>query len=258
MFKREKKVNKWFHLFISYLLMGLLLVGVCGWIVVVDSLPNVKERYVSGYNGIHNESLNSINEVKTFSRVVLAPKERVLEKSIKDENDSANDMFKGIIKRDSVPYIKVWDKIGYISCKSVNLHKVPIIYGWSQDICDNSEICMANYNNLKFSEGKISIICGHNYKALFELHNADVGDDVIIETTYGANYHYRIVKSCKVLLQETPNVAFHGFTDMKGNWVVTAQEDSNDLVIFTCFDMNDNDYRWFVRAEYVEGTTIEK
>ena len=64
------------------------------------------------------------------------------------------------------------------------------------------------------------------------------------------------VKSCKVLLQE--DWLFRGFTDMEGNWVVKAWEESDDLVIFTCFDMNDTDYRWFIRAEYVEGTTIKE
>lgn len=37
---------------------------------------------------------------------------------------------------------------------------------------------------------------------------------------------------------------------------VRAWENTNDLILFTCFDMNDNDYRWFVRAEFVEGTSI--
>lgn len=114
---------------------------------------------------------------------------------------------------------------------------------------------MANFMDSRFSENLISIICGHNYKALLNLKNAELNDDVIIETVYGANFHYRINRSCKVLLQETSD-SYLGFTDMNGEWVVRAWENTNDLILFTCFDMNDNDYRWFVRAEFVEGTSI--
>ena len=191
----------------------------------------------------------------TYDHAVKTEAVKKAELATQDKPDrDVDDRFSGIKSVYDIPYFSPWQTIAYVTCDAVGINHVPITYGWSQDICDSVDICMANFTGARFGENLISIICGHNYKVLSTLHNAKVGDDIIIETVYGANFHYRITKSCKALLQE--GESFYGFTDMDGNWIMRAWEETKDLTVFTCFDMNDDDYRWVVRAEFVEGTDI--
>ena len=158
--------------------------------------------------------------------------------------------FESKVSRDSIPYYSNWDTIAYLSMPSIGLDRVPITYGWSQTICDNVDICMCPWSGMKFGEEYLPVICGHNYKIFSELHNLEVGDDVLIETEYGANFRYKVSQSCKSLLIEPHD--FEGLKDMDGEWVAHTYEKTNDVLVFTCYDMNQNDYRWGVRLKCVE------
>lgn len=154
----------------------------------------------------------------------------------------------------SVPYYKDWETIGYITCDSADLNKVPINYGWAQEMCDSQEIVMDACGQFVFGQGTSTFICGHNYKALRNLKNAKVGDRVLIETTYGGNYLYEIEYSGKgVVVQD--DKWFYGITDYyTGNYVLQRCEKGNYLGIVTCFDNNRNTIRWFVKARLIKGT----
>ena len=162
--------------------------------------------------------------------------------------------FETEVDRDDIPYVSWWDTIAYFSCPSIGLERVPITYGWTQDICDSVDICMCSWNNMKFGQKYLPVICGHNYKVFSELHNAEIGDDVLIETTYGMNFRYKVSESCKSLLIEPYD--FEGLKDMDGEWVAHTFEETDDVLVFTCYDMSSSDYRWGVRLECVEHNPI--
>ena len=163
------------------------------------------------------------------------------------------------ILRASVSDYSEWDTIGYFSCPAVGLYDIPIIYGFSQSVCDNSDICMDSWavdkNNHLFGDALITRICGHNYKALSALSTVTTGMDIYVTTVYGGNYHYRVCMS-KVLTQSQDSEHFYGYYDETGEFVIRPWESNTDLVVFTCYDMGVNDYRWVVRANLIKGTTF--
>lgn len=164
--------------------------------------------------------------------------------------------FSNTINYSDIPEYYAWETIGYLSCESVGLYKIPITYGWAQDICDNREIVMDSYFGDKFGVDKGVFICGHNYKSLSRLKDVKVNDTVLIETTYGANFLYQVDYSDKAWLVDT-GTWYVGISDLStGKMLQTRHEDGNRLGIFTCYDMNINNYRWYVRANLIKGTTI--
>lgn len=165
--------------------------------------------------------------------------------------------FSGTISASDIPSFSEWDRIGYITCSGAGLNHVPITYGWAQSICDSSQIVMADYRDEVFGQGENVILCGHNYKALKNLKNVSVGDTIVIETTYGANFKYRVTRSCKALLSQ-PGDEFLGIKDVDDSrYYMGAFDSGNTLGIFTCYSSASSDYRWFVQATMIDGTTIE-
>ncbi len=166
--------------------------------------------------------------------------------------------FNNAINYSDIPEYYAWETIGYLSCNSVGLYRIPITYGWAQDICDSNEIVMDSYYGEVFGAGTGVFICGHNYKALSQLKNVKVNDTILIETTYGANFLYQVDYSDKSWLVDT-GTWYVGISDLStGEMLQTRHEDGNRLGIFTCYDMNINNYRWYVRANLIKGTTIIK
>lgn len=45
---------------------------------------------------------------------------------------------------------------------------------------------------------------------------------------------------------------FYGLKDMDGEWIAHTYEETNDVFVFTCYDMSQSDYCWGVRLECVE------
>lgn len=165
--------------------------------------------------------------------------------------------FNNVIYSKDIPEYSAWETIGYLTCESIGLYRIPITYGWSQDKCDSRDIVMDSYNWDKFGVGKGVFLCGHNYKVLSNLKNVKVNDTILIETTYGANLLYQVNYSNKSWLEDS-GTWFYGISDLStGEMLQSRYEDGNTLGVFTCHDTDINPkYRWYVRAVLVKGTTI--
>lgn len=164
--------------------------------------------------------------------------------------------FGNSISKSDIPSFSTWDVVGYVTCKSAGLDRVPITYNWSQQVCDACDIVMDGYSEALFGQGRGIFICGHNYKALSGLKNAKTDDYVLIETVYGANYLYKISFSGKAHIVEDPTWFYGMCDDVTNDFLQKRNEDNDVLGIFTCLDMHTNIYRWYVRAELVKGTKV--
>lgn len=164
--------------------------------------------------------------------------------------------FGNSISKSDIPSFSTWDVVGYVTCKSAGLNRVPITYNWSQQVCDACDIVMDDYSEALFGQGKGIFICGHNYKALSSLKNAKTDDYVLIETVYGANYLYKISFSGKAHIVEDPTWFYGMGDDVTNDFLQKRNEDNDVLGIFICLDMHTNIYRWYVRAELVKGTKV--
>lgn len=113
---------------------------------------------------------------------------------------------------------------------------------------------MAEYEGVMFGQGKGLFLCDHNYKVLKNLQNTRVGDKIIIETVYGANYEYKITCSEKALLVQ-PNDSFKGIKKLNSDgYLQEIYEDRDVLGILICWSSASNNYRWYVGATLVRGT----
>lgn len=164
--------------------------------------------------------------------------------------------FDGSVSSKDIPLYASWDTVGYISCKGVDMYNIPITYNWSQDICDARDIVMDPYGYHMFGQGYANVICGHNYKALRNLHNVKTGDKILITTVYGGNFLYEVEYSGHAFVYQ-PNGHFYGVCDYTtGQYVLQRNEEGNYLGVATCYDDNITDERWFVKARLIKGTTI--
>ena len=161
------------------------------------------------------------------------------------------------ISSSDIPSFQKWDTVSYITCRSAGLYRVPIVYDWQQEVIDNCDIAMGAWTNTMFGQGKGLFIGGHNYKSLRNLKNAEIGDTVLIETVYGANYLYKINYKDIILATHDDNRNFYGVADVNsGEYLQYAFEDTNNFGLITCADGYSSEYRWYVRAELLCGTKI--
>lgn len=173
------------------------------------------------------------------------------ESQIQNQQQTINVDFNNSLPLTNIPSFQKTNIIGYITCESVGLYKVPIVYGWDQWIVDSYEIAMSEYSGKGFGQNIASFICGHNHKALRNLNLVNVGDKIIIETPYGANFLYEVAYSNK------SHVVDSNFTDINsGKTLLDYNENTNDIGIFTCINGSSLDYRWFVKAKQISGTTF--
>lgn len=144
------------------------------------------------------------------------------------------------------PDFNLTDLVGYISCNSAKLNRVPISYGDDQWIINSYDICMGTYNGRLFGEGKPTLLAGHNTKSLANLKYAEVGDTIRIDTVWGETYTYEIYYSAI-----TNNVNNEYLTDLTTNEnLLELYNDSNNLQIYTCCDWG-LAYRYFVKARLI-------
>lgn len=173
------------------------------------------------------------------------------ESQIQNQQQTINVDFNNSLPLTNIPSFQKTNIIGYITCESVGLYKVPIVYGWDQWIVDSYEIAMSEYSGKGFGQNIASFICGHNHKALRNLNLVNVGDKIIIETPYGANFLYEVTYSNK------SHIVDINFTDISsGKTLLDYNENTNDIGIFTCINGSSLDYRWFVKAKQISGTTF--
>lgn len=173
------------------------------------------------------------------------------ESQIQNQQQTINVDFNNSLPLTNVPSFQKTNIVGYITCESAGLYNVPIVYGWDQWIVDSYEIAMSEYSGKGFGQNIASFICGHNHKALRNLNLVNVGDKIIIETPYGANFLYEVTYSNK------SHVVDINFTDINsGKTLLDYNENTNDIGIFTCINGSSLDYRWFVKAKQISGTTF--
>lgn len=165
--------------------------------------------------------------------------------------------FDSAISLSDIPSFQKWDTVGYITCESAGLYRIPIVYDWKQEVIDNCDIAMGAWTSTMFGQGKGLFIGGHNYNSLRNLKYAETGDTVLIETVYGANYLYKINYKDIVLTTHDNYGAFYGVADLNsGEYLQYAFEDTNNIGILTCADGYGSEYRWYTRAELLCGTKI--
>lgn len=174
--------------------------------------------------------------------------------SIKVNN---NVSFDGCISSSSIPNFNRRDIVGYITCSSVGLYRVPIYYDWSKGVIDSVDIAMGSWTSTVFGQGQGLFVGGHNCYALRNLKYAEIGDTVLIETVYGANYLYRINYANVVSAIAESDGDFYGVSDMySGQYLQYAFENGNVLGILTCAEGYSYDYRFYVRAYLEKGTAL--
>lgn len=219
-----------------------------------ECTQQVKDKKVESTDVVTEPSEVVVNTEKDTEDLIVPDVEEVVTEHQEVETFPNYDYVTYDNVLSSVPYYKYWDTIGYVTCDSADLNRVPINYGWAQEMCDSREIVMDACGQFVFGQGTSTFICGHNYNALRNLKNAKVGDRVLIETTYGGNYLYEIEYSSRgVVVQDTE--WFYGIADYyTGNYVLQRCEQGNYLGIITCFDNNINNNRWFVKARLIKGT----
>lgn len=220
--------------------------------------------FIIGFSvyAVYNKSYNDVEQItaqvtETSAVVTTETTTRTTTESSTTTTHLANTLdFDNSIDLDDIPIFDEWDTVGYITCDSAGLYKVPITYGWAQNITDGSEIVLGEYEGVLFGQNKGLFLCGHNYKAFKNLKNAEIGDKIIIETTYGANFEYIITCSEKSLLIQ-PNDEFKGIKKLKSDeFLQKEHEDDNVLGLFTCCGPRGSDYRWYVGSRLVRGTNI--
>lgn len=94
--------------------------------------------------------------------------------------------------------------------------------------------------------GGTILVAGHNNTYLNGLKNAEAGQIVKIQTNYG-DYEYRINETA--VKQNTDTSAYD------------LDADYENLIMYTCYPFDElglTDYRYFVYAEYVSGSQIDK
>lgn len=166
-------------------------------------------------------------------------------------NNFPNIDFSNQLPLSNIPNFQKSNIVAYITCSSIGLQRIPIVYGWDQYIVDNNEIALSEYSGKAFGQNMSSFMCGHNNKSLQYLSNINIGDKILIETTYGANFLYEVTKSKKVQMSGC------NFIDMdSGQNILNYSEETNDIGIFTCINGCSLDYRWFVKAKQINGTTF--
>lgn len=165
--------------------------------------------------------------------------------------------FDNAISLSEIPCFQKWDTVGYITCESAELYRVPIVYDWKQEVIDNCDIAMGAWTSTMFGQGKGLFLGGHNYNSLRNLKNAEIGDTVLIETVYGANYLYKINYKDIILTTHDNDRNFYGVADVNsGKYLQYAFEDTNNIGLITCADGYSSEYRWYVRAGLLCGTKI--
>lgn len=145
--------------------------------------------------------------------------------------------------------------VAWLSCPQLGFYDMPIHPGFDQWICDNYDGCFSTYYEHVFGDGFMMHIAGHNYKTFSVLSQTKVGYDFYLETSYGADFHYRATRSelCSIV-QDT---IFHGAVDSNGSWFMQANEVTHDICMTTCHDGCPDNSRWFVRCELIEGSIVE-
>ena len=168
-----------------------------------------------------------------------------------------NTNFENSIRRSDVPNYAWGEEIATFSCESLGIKDMPIIYGWTQYLCDTNDIVMDPHTGAKFGDNKAIFICGHDYKGMgSKLPEMKIGDKFLIKTRYCANFLYEVTYSKMAKLDEDSD-SFYGMYDLDtwqhalGRW-----DETKDVGIFTCYANSDAGYRWFVKGKLVKGTKV--
>ena len=123
------------------------------------------------------------------------------------------------------------DEFGTISIPSISL-TLPVVHGDSMDLIVNR---VGHYAGSYFpGEGGSVILPGHNSKNIFhELPKLNIGDEIIIETTYGT-YTYEIYKTLIIENNDDDKLP--------------VQSDMEILMLYTCYPV---DAIWYAKYRYV-------
>ncbi len=245
----------------------------------VDSLPPVETMSLSEVSKSDDKSSEFVQSTENIEEIVH---ETVYETVSKDdvfviENTDEFDVGEHFIEQDDIelpsshdlgldfrnrvgrPSSDIFDDgtktVAWLSCPQLGFYNMPIHPGFDQWICDNYEGCFSTYYEHVFGDDFMMHIAGHNYKTFSVLSQTKVGYDFYLETSYGANFHYRATRSelCSIV-QDT---IFHGAVDLDGNWFMRADEITHDICMTTCHDGYSDNSRWFVRCELIEGSIVE-
>lgn len=158
------------------------------------------------------------------------------------------------ISYSDIPSFKDGDVAAYLTIPEMGLYRVPIVYGITQELCDNNDIVMHPASSV-FGNGRSVTICGHNYNALGCIPSISSGCEMYVETVYGANYHYRVYYSKYSGINQDNN-SFQYFYDIDTGETLPGIGNAGDyLVLMTCYG-NDLNYRWLVIGKMVEGSKI--
>ncbi len=137
-----------------------------------------------------------------------------------------------------INYPTYGSKYATLKIDSVDVN-LPIYYGASYTILKSG---IAHDNTSYFpGEGGSVILAGHNFKTfLANLPKAQIGDEIVIETTYG-NFTYKIYDTKIIQESEVSEVPI--------------QKDKEILMIYTCYPIHNIGYasqRYVVYANLIE------
>lgn len=218
-----------------------------------------KTNCINNSKSTNNLSANRINPITNLnnsnSNSKIAISKLSTNKSKKSKKiDYSN---KHVNKKEMERLKKSGKTVGYITCKSAKLNRIPIKFGWSQSNTNKEDIVMSDYQHKLFGEGMELYVCGHNYNAFKKLNKAKVGDTILIETTYGANFLYKITINTKAKIIYKNGDLFQGFKTLKTNkWLSHCYDNGNRINLFTCIGSS-NTQRYFVKARRIAGNPIK-
>lgn len=136
----------------------------------------------------------------------------------KDNAETINPVLEGGIL---VNYPTYGSKYATLKMESIDV-ELPVYYGASYSILKSG---IAHDDQSYFpGEGGSIILAGHNFKTfLANLPKAEIGDEIILETTYG-NFKYEIYNT-KIVNETAVNE-------------VPVQKEKEILMIYTCYPIN--------------------
>lgn len=218
-----------------------------------------KTNCINNSKSANNSSANRINPITNLNNSNSNSKITISKLSTNKSKKSKKIDYsnKHVNKKEMERLKKSGQTVGYITCKSAKLNRIPIKFGWSQSNTNKYDIVMSDYQQKLFGEGMELYVCGHNNKVLKNLNKAKFGDTILIETTYRTNFLYKITISTKAKIIYKNNDLFQGFKTLNTNkWLSHCYDNGNRINLFTCIGSS-NTQRYFVKARRIVGNPIK-
>jgi len=152
------------------------------------------------------------------------------------ENSESDDT----VNFSDIEYPSNHDVIGSISCERIGL-MANLYYGDDSYCLDRGA---GMYTGSKIpGRGKPTLIAGHSTTVFNPFQDAQVGDEIIINTYYG-EFHYNVT-----------DIQIY----QKDNCIFDLEQDKEQLIMYTCYPFGiftPVDHRMFVYADKISGPTI--